>query len=66
VFFNTNSTGQLAFLDNMVGINDAEFSPEGGTIRVWEWKSGTLPFERSAVSPTTGNQIEPTTMIQKE
>ena len=26
VFFSTNSTGQLAFLDNMVGINDSELS----------------------------------------
>src|SRR5215212_4369619 len=34
VFFSTNSTGQLAFLDNMVGINDSEFSQGGGTIRV--------------------------------
>ena len=33
VFFSTNSTGQLAFLDNMVGINDSEFSPGSGTIR---------------------------------
>jgi hypothetical protein len=54
VFFSTNSTGQLAFLDKMVGINDSEFSPGGGTIRVWEWKGGTLPFD--TVSPaTTGN-----------
>ena len=46
VFFSTNSTGQLAFLDNMVGISQTEFSPEGGTIRMWEWKGGgTLPFE---------------------
>jgi hypothetical protein len=45
VFFSTNSTGQLAFLDNMVGINDSEFSQGGGTIRVWEWKGRTLPFE---------------------
>jgi hypothetical protein len=45
VFFSTNSTGQLAFLDNMVGINDSVFSQGGGTIRVWEWKGGTLPFE---------------------
>jgi len=45
VFFSTNSTGQLAFLDNMVGINDSELSQGGGTIRVWEWKGGTLPFE---------------------
>jgi hypothetical protein len=45
VFFSTNSTGQLAFLDNMVGINDSEFSEMSGTIRIWEWKGGTLPFE---------------------
>jgi hypothetical protein len=37
VFFSTNSTGQLAFLDNMVGISQSEFSSEGGTIRTWEW-----------------------------
>jgi hypothetical protein len=45
VFFSTNSTGQLAFLDNMVGINQGEFSPEGGIVRTWEWKGGTLPLE---------------------
>jgi hypothetical protein len=58
VFFSTNSTGQLAFLDNMVGINDSEFSPGGGTIRVWEWKGGTIPFEidGGGAAPTTGNQ----------
>jgi hypothetical protein len=55
VFFSTNSTGQLAFLDNMVGINDSEFSQGGGTIRVWEWKGGTLPLETDS-PPTTGNQ----------
>jgi hypothetical protein len=57
VFFSTNSTGQLAFLDNMVGISQSEFSPEGGTIRTWEWKgSGTLPFETGGGgAPTTGN-----------
>jgi hypothetical protein len=56
VFFNTNSTGQLAFLDNMVGISQSEFSQEGGTIRTWEWKGGTLPFEiGGAAPPTTGN-----------
>ncbi|MDQ3848347.1 MAG: hypothetical protein M3261_05255 [Thermoproteota archaeon] len=37
-FFSTNSTGQLAFLDNMIGISHSEFSPEGGAIRTWEWK----------------------------
>ena len=57
VFFSTNSTGQLAFLDNMVGINDSEFSQGGGTIRVWEWKGRTLPFEIVGDgAPTTGNQ----------
>ena len=45
VFFSTNSTGQLAFLDDMVGINDSKFSQGSATIRVWEWKGGTLPFE---------------------
>ncbi|HEU4443305.1 MAG TPA: hypothetical protein VFR94_01390 [Nitrososphaeraceae archaeon] len=57
VFFSTNSTGQLAFLDNMVGINQGEFSPGRGTIRTWEWKGGTLPFETGGGgAPTTGNQ----------
>ncbi len=57
VFFSTNSTGQLAFLDNMVGINDSEFSQRGGTIRVWEWKGGAVPFEIvGGGAPTTGNQ----------
>src|SRR5919106_141893 len=51
VFFSTNSTGQLAFLDRMVGINDSEFSQGSGTIRVWEWKGGTLPFESGASAP---------------
>ena len=56
VFFSTNSTGQLAFLDNMVGINDSEFSQGSGTIRVWEWKGGTVPFEIDGGAPTTENQ----------
>lgn len=47
VFFSTNSTGQLAFLDGMVGINDSEFSPGTGTVRVWEWKGDTIPLENS-------------------
>ena len=46
VFFNTNSTGRLAFLDNMIGTMQSEFSPGGGIIRAWDWKGdGTLPFE---------------------
>jgi len=51
------SNGQLAFLDEMVGINDSKFSQGSGTIRVWEWKGGTLPFEIDGRgAPTTGNQ----------
>ena len=45
VFFNTNSTGQLAFLNNMIGIAQVELSPEGTTVRIWEWKDGTLPSQ---------------------
>ena len=57
VFFSTNSTGQLAFLDNMVGISQSEFSPEGGINRTWEWKGrGTVLFETGGGgAPTTGN-----------
>ena len=66
VFFSTNSTGQLAFLDNMVGINDSEFSPGRGTIRVWEWKGGTLPFEIGGGAPTMGNQTTITSALEEE
>jgi hypothetical protein len=65
VFFSTNSTGQLAFLDNMVGINDSVFSQGGGTIRVWEWKGGTLPLETDS-PPTTGNQTIITSAPEEE
>jgi hypothetical protein len=65
VFFSTNSTGQLAFLDNMVGINDSEFSQGSGTIRVWEWKGGTLPFEIGS-PPTTGNQTTITGALEED
>ena len=55
VFFNTNSTGQLAFLDNMLAIAHVEFSPEGSTLKIWEWEGGTLPLETSGSgAPTTG------------
>ncbi len=69
VFFSTNSTGQLAFLDNMVGINDSEFSQESGSIRVWEWKGGTLPFESGGgggAPPATGNQTTTITSALEE
>jgi hypothetical protein len=45
VFFSTNSTGQLAFLDNMIGITQIEFSPEGSTGKIREWKGGSLAPE---------------------
>ena len=46
-YFSTNSTGQLAFLDNMIAIGQVEYSPDRGINRFaeWEWKGGTLPFE---------------------
>ena len=64
VFFSTNSTGQLAFLDNMVGIMQSEFSPGGGIIRTWEWKGGgTLPFEADGSAPTMENQTTITPVL---
>jgi hypothetical protein len=67
VFFSTNSTGQLAFLDNMVGISQSEFSPEGGTIRTWEWKGGMLPFETGSGTPAMGNnQTTITSALEEE
>nr|MDQ4013287.1 hypothetical protein [Thermoproteota archaeon] len=56
-FFNTNSTGQLAFLDNMIAIYQVKSSPEGTAIRMWEWKGADLPFEGgNGAAATTGNQ----------
>jgi hypothetical protein len=58
VFFSTNSTGQLAFLDNMLAIYQHEMYPGVDTIREWEWKGGALPLETGGGSgaPTMGNQ----------
>ncbi|HEX6281732.1 MAG TPA: hypothetical protein VFZ67_05845 [Nitrososphaera sp.] len=52
-YFSTNSTGQLAFLDNLVAIGQVEYSPEEGINRFaeWEWKGGTLPFENLLPQP---------------
>src|SRR5215216_4990055 len=62
-FFNTNSTGQLAFLDNMLAIAHVEFSPEGSTLKIWEWKGGTLPLETGGSgAPTTGGTRLPSPM----
>src|ERR671924_334942 len=43
-FFSTNSTGQLAFLDNMIAIYQVKASPAGTAIGMWEWKGVDLPF----------------------
>jgi hypothetical protein len=52
-YFSTNSTGQLAFLDNVVAIGQVEYSPEEGINRFaeWEWKGGTIPFEKLIPQP---------------
>jgi hypothetical protein len=48
----------------MVGINDSEFSPGGGTIRVWKWKGGgTLPFEIDGGATTMENQTTITPVL---
>ena len=60
VFFSTNSTGQLAFLDNMLAIYQHEMYPGVDTIREWEWKGGTLPLETGGGAPAMEN---PTTTI---
>jgi hypothetical protein len=65
VFFSTNSTGQIAFLDNMIAIYQVKGSPEGTAIRMWEWKGAELPFE-SAAAPTTGNQTTTITSALEE
>jgi hypothetical protein len=68
IFFSTNSTGQLAFLDNMLAIYQVEASPVGTAIRMWEWKGAELPFESGAAAPpTTGNnQTTITTALEEE
>ena len=43
-FFSTNSTGQLAFLDNLMAIYQVKASPAGTDIQMWEWKGADLPF----------------------
>jgi hypothetical protein len=39
-YFTTNSTGKLAFLDNMVAVIQDEIQPNGDTlITAWEWRA---------------------------
>ncbi len=65
-FFSTNSTGQLAFLDNMIAIYQVKASPEGTAIEMWEWKGAELPFENEGNDDdgvdTIGNQTTITTI----
>jgi hypothetical protein len=38
-YFSTNSTGKLAFLDNMIAVIEDEIQPNGDTlITAWEWR----------------------------
>jgi hypothetical protein len=40
-YFSTNSTGKLAFLNNMVAVIEDEIQSNGDTlITAWEWRSG--------------------------
>jgi hypothetical protein len=52
VFFSTNSTGQLAFLDNMIAIYQVKASPAGTAIEMWEWNGADLPFENEGDGDT--------------
>ena len=51
VVFNTNSTGQLAFLDNMIAIYQVKTSPARTAIQTWEWKGEDLPSESILPQP---------------
>jgi hypothetical protein len=49
----------------MLAIAHVEFSPEGSTLKIWEWKGGTLPFETDS-PPTTRNQTTITSALEEE
>jgi hypothetical protein len=44
VFFKTNSTGQLAFLDDMIAIYQVKASPVGTDIKIWQWNGADIQF----------------------
>jgi hypothetical protein len=45
--FETNSTGQLAFLDGMIGVGQADVDAAGNTdITLWEFETG-IPYEKN-------------------
>jgi hypothetical protein len=62
IFFSTNSTGQLAFLDNMIAIYQVKASPEGTAIDMWEWKGADLSFGNEGDDGTTTTPEEPSLM----
>jgi hypothetical protein len=61
-FFSTNSTGQLAFLDNMIAIYQVKASPAGTAIEMWEWKGADLQFGNEGDDGTTTNPEAPSLM----
>jgi hypothetical protein len=45
--FETNSTGQLAFLDGMIAVGQADVDAAGNTdITLWEFETG-IPYEKN-------------------
>jgi hypothetical protein len=39
IYYRTSSTGKLSFLNNVVGVYEAEMNAEGNfTEKIWEWK----------------------------
>ena len=61
-FFSTNSTGQLAFLDNMIAIYQVKASLAGTAIEMWEWKGADLPFGNEGDDGTITTSEEPSLM----
>jgi hypothetical protein len=45
VFFKTNSTDQLAFLDDMIAIYQVKASPVGTDIKIWQWNGADIQFD---------------------
>jgi hypothetical protein len=57
-FFSTNSTGQLAFFDNMIAIYQVKASPAGTAIEMWEWKGADFQFGNEGDDGTTTSTPE--------
>ena len=65
-FFSTNSTGQLAFLENLIAIYQVKASPAGTAIQMWEWKGADRSFEIGGSSSTMSNQTTITSALEEE